>query len=715
VAYLDAGMNFFNVNRAYAEAEGKTPEYFLGKNHFELFPDKENENFFKEVISSGKPHFASAKEFVYRNNPEKGVTYWDWSLMPTFDKEGKVNGLVVTLLDITARVKSEQALTVSEQRFRELAETIKEVFWLVDWESKKSLYISPAYWEIFGQDVTTIMDNSTSWMDQIHPEDREFVERQFNAGAEAGNFNVEFKIVHPDQKVRWVHARAFPIIQGNKVTRMAGYMVDVTDRKVMEQNLQFATNIINRVSSLIVVVNKKGAFIYVSPSSKALLNFESEELLGYKWWIKTSLNTEQQNKERVRIMRVLESGVTFKDRYHEQMVKTKDGVIRWIAWEFTETSDGLLIGVGQDITQRKAAEKMLVASEYKYKHLFEQMGEGIMLTDREGNIVISNKAFSNITGYSAHELIGKNAYELLVYDDDKLMAQKKTKKRIAGETEQYELRMVTKNNSTIWVRISSSPNLDEDMNFAGVMLIVSDITHIKEAELKLQLEKRQGMQYQSMLLSSQINPHFIFNALNSIQYYILEQKTVPAMDFVSEFARLMRTTLENSLHKQISLFDEINFLKLYLELERKRYNNIFQYEINFSEHLDPNDFYIPPMLLQPYLENTVVHGLSSLEKNGKVIIDFEMAEDQLICTITDNGVGRKRAMELRKLRFGHSHHRSLGMNILDTRFKLLNELTGKKYHVEVNDLENTEGDGVGTQIRIQMPVITEDSEVWEEN
>lgn len=240
---------------------------------------------------------------------------------------------------------------------------------------------------------------------------------------------------------------------------------------------------------------------------------------------------------------------------------------------------------------------------------------------------------------------------------------------------------------------------------------VDKLPFVINRALNEQKQKKQTLQFQSMLLSSQINPHFIFNALNSIQYYILDNKTVPALDFVSEFSRLMRTTLENSLQKFITLTAEIEFLKLYLELEKKRFNYNFDYEIEVEEEVDNNDCFIPPMLLQPYIENTVVHGLSNRETGGKVRIYFQIRNDELICTITDNGIGRKRAMELRKLRVGESQHRSLGMSILDTRLNLLHELTGKSYNVLVKDLKNARGEAMGTRIRIWIPVITENSKV----
>jgi len=120
VAYMDAAFNFIRVNRPYAEADGRRPEDFPGRSHFALYPNAENEEIFRNVVRTGTPYFAHEKPFVYRSNPERGTTYWDWSLQPVKDTAGSVTGLVLSLLDVTGRVRGRQALEASEARYRSL-------------------------------------------------------------------------------------------------------------------------------------------------------------------------------------------------------------------------------------------------------------------------------------------------------------------------------------------------------------------------------------------------------------------------------------------------------------------------------------------------------------------------------------------------------------------------------------------------------------------
>lgn len=118
IAYLDNDLNFVRVNRAYAAADGKSPDYFVGKHHFDLFPNRENERIFKHVIASGKPYTALAKAFEYERSPERGTSFWDWTLTPVKDGDGRVNGAVLSLLDVTSHVETSVELDLSRKELQ---------------------------------------------------------------------------------------------------------------------------------------------------------------------------------------------------------------------------------------------------------------------------------------------------------------------------------------------------------------------------------------------------------------------------------------------------------------------------------------------------------------------------------------------------------------------------------------------------------------------
>nr|WP_288934723.1 AAA family ATPase [uncultured Allomuricauda sp.] len=215
---------------------------------------------------------------------------------------------------------------------------------------------------------------------------------------------------------------------------------------------------------------------------------------------------------------------------------------------------------------------------------------------------------------------------------------------------------------------------------------------------QLKAERRDALQSKMMMLSSQMNPHFIFNSLGSVQSYILNNETNRAVDFISEFAGLMRKNLINSTTKYISIAEELEFLDKYLLLEQLRFNNSFDYKID--QNLDNiHDTLIPPMLLQPFIENAIIHGLSKLEeRKGKLKIVLEETEETIICTIQDNGIGRENAEKKKS-----KAHKSVAVSNLETRLELLNTSSGSnEYTYEISDLKKN-GAPTGTKVVVSFP------------
>ena len=199
-------------------------------------------------------------------------------------------------------------------------------------------------------------------------------------------------------------------------------------------------------------------------------------------------------------------------------------------------------------------------------------------------------------------------------------------------------------------------------------------------------------------LRSQMNPHFIFNALNSVNSYIAVNDERNANRYLSEFSTLMRSVLENSEEDFIPLAKEIELLKLYTKLEHARFQEKFDYQITIDERTKVEDFVIPPMLLQPYVENAVWHGLRYKEDKGMLRIDFKQeSEQELQITIEDNGIGRERSKALKT--DNQRKQRSTGMSNIKRRVKILNEMYKDKVDVHVEDVSET---GEGTRVQLLL-------------
>ncbi len=233
-----------------------------------------------------------------------------------------------------------------------------------------------------------------------------------------------------------------------------------------------------------------------------------------------------------------------------------------------------------------------------------------------------------------------------------------------------------------------------------ILFIRYRLLQIKYREMqKTELNKKIA-NIESQALRAQMNPHFIFNTLSSIQHYISNNDTDAALKYLSKFAKLMRSIMDNSKQPMIAVAEEINGLNLYLELEVMRFDKKFEYHINVDSHIDQNYDRIPSMLIQPYVENAIIHGLLPKDGAGKILITLQKQSDTISCIIEDNGIGRKKSKDFKKNRV---QHKSMGMSITQERLDILNSGLNSNISAEIIDLyENNEA--IGTRIKLIIPL-----------
>ncbi len=205
-------------------------------------------------------------------------------------------------------------------------------------------------------------------------------------------------------------------------------------------------------------------------------------------------------------------------------------------------------------------------------------------------------------------------------------------------------------------------------------------------------------------LRQQMNPHFIFNTLNSIQYFMYQNDKMATNNYLTKFSSLMRKVLDNSQSTSVLLRDELDALNLYLELECVRFKDKFEFKITVDEEIDPLMYKVPTMLIQPYVENSICHGLIPMERKGFVNIDLKLKEECIVCRIEDNGIGRAAASEMRKKK--EKNHNSLGTQIATSRLELVNSLYGTSLKTVYTDLKNEKGEAEGTRVEIHIPILT---------
>ena len=216
----------------------------------------------------------------------------------------------------------------------------------------------------------------------------------------------------------------------------------------------------------------------------------------------------------------------------------------------------------------------------------------------------------------------------------------------------------------------------------------------KHAELK-----RQASDLQMQALRAQMNPHFIFNSLSSINWFIMENDKDTASDYLTRFSRLMRMVL-NAQKPMIPLEDELKMLQLYLDMERLRLENSFDYSITFTNTIDAGNVSIPPMLLQPFCENAIWHGFKNKEGQGHININIRTEDHLLECIITDDGIGRKQAALFK--RKSSKNEGSMGLEITRERLALFSEENNAEADFEIEDLVDEIGQGKGTRVILKI-------------
>ncbi len=236
------------------------------------------------------------------------------------------------------------------------------------------------------------------------------------------------------------------------------------------------------------------------------------------------------------------------------------------------------------------------------------------------------------------------------------------------------------------------------------MIVNNRIQNVRKEEKEKSDLNRKMAEFRLTALRAQMNPHFIFNALYSIQHFITINEKEAAINYLAKFASLIRLILENSGKNEILVSEEVKMLDLYLDLEKLRFDNKFQYKIEVDQAIHEEDTAIPYLLIQPFVENAVIHGVGYKKDNGLISIKFLPTEDEdlLLCVVEDNGVGREEAEKLKKP--SPIKSQSLGLKVNKERLEILNPNKIKDTSVKIVDLKNDNSEPCGTRVEITIPI-----------
>jgi sensor histidine kinase YesM len=224
------------------------------------------------------------------------------------------------------------------------------------------------------------------------------------------------------------------------------------------------------------------------------------------------------------------------------------------------------------------------------------------------------------------------------------------------------------------------------------------LQYVRKQERQKAKHEKDLLELEAKALRSQMNPHFIFNCMNSIKSLIQQKDEDKAVRYLTTFSKLLRTVLQNSDKREISLFDEIETCRLYIQLESMRFGERFNYVFNINEAVDLKSIKVPALIIQPYIENAIWHGIMPKEEGGTLVVTIKKNNEAICCIIDDDGVGREMSRQNKFKGEESSTHQSRGVHLTQTRLNLDNILNQRKALVEIHDKKDANGSATGTRV-----------------
>lgn len=381
----------------------------------------------------------------------------------------------------------ELKLRESEGRFRQMAETIEEVFWLTDAEKNTMLYISPGYEEIWGRICDSLYKDPRNWLEAIHPDDRDRVMQAALTKQVSGEYDEEFRIVRPDGSIRWIRDRAFPVAdEHGKIYRLAGIAEDITLRKEAEATTrklqERLQGIYDSSADGIVYVDLTGVLVDVNEAYATLTGYSYTELIGKRTY-QSITAPEYQAAETEKVEQVLRTGQPA--RYEKEYIR-KDGTrvpVRLLTFlvRDIEGSPVALAAIVRNISDQKVAEAALRAAEEKWRSLVENSREIIFMADREGTVSSLNRM---VPGITVAEVIGRKVCDFIPAESQQIARDALEKTFTTAQAGHYEVLGPGAHGATAWYDCLLVP-VKRGERVDAVMVIASDVTERKQADDRL--------------------------------------------------------------------------------------------------------------------------------------------------------------------------------------------------------------------------------------
>jgi PAS domain S-box-containing protein len=612
---------------------------------------------------------------------------------------------------------------IDQQVLSSILELSSEITWVVTGEDQVC-YASAEQKTKF--DIPEEL-TSDFWISHVHPDDKEQVLVNFEKAIKnkkAIFFQHEYRFrgqggvyYHVQDKIKFIRSKT------GKVVSVIGVWKDVSEVVHKQTKLEHTHSAMEVDRSRFKLISEmSNAAMWEQDFATGKINwFAGSNALEEFGLNKSDYNDEDWKasihpEDRERVVKYFDYIINSRARRFVDVYRVRkvEGTYAWMMDQATIIRDEngqaiRALGGWMDITRERTREQVLEKALQYQRNLNEQL----MLSEANLNATINNTTLLVWSVNKDYTLIAFNEpvknYFLINYD----IALKQGEKMIKDDVTDAELIRLRKKWASRYDRALKGEIFKESQHIGdryldyslspiigrngitGVSVFAEDVTDRIQKEGELASANKTIGELKLMALRSVMNPHFIFNALNSIQFFIAKNDRLNAINYLSTFSKLIRGILNNSVNNKVKLSEEIELIKLYVNLELLRFENKFEFILSIAPELDIDAIEIPSLLIQPYVENAILHGLYNKPSMGTLKISVREDKDFVLFEIEDDGVGRETAQKLRQQNF--PQHKSMGTVLTEERLKLINLEERASY--EIIDLFS-EGKSSGTLVRI---------------
>lgn len=479
--------------------------YFFGKKREDLIGQKWHPLPLPDDVLAIEAHLRelspSNSKVIIEFRMPNGVGELRWMqfiIRANFDTAGRMVELQSVGRDVTDRRQAEEALRESEQRFRQLAENIQEIFWLFDVAQNRILYISPNYEKLWGRTCAALYANAFDWAEAVHPEDRERVLAAVKKQA-AENYQEEYRIVLPDGTVRWTRGRAFPIRDAaGRTQRIVGVHEDTTRRKQRDEAFQRSQenyrNLAESSPDAIFIFDRELKINYANRSAAGWLGKFPAELVGRACADFFSPESALEYEASLRL--VLDSGKPL-NRERKTALPGVEKIVETRLLALRDQAGAVIsvMAISRDITEQRQAEQLLQRRERWSRELIDCMRDGFFRVDFQGKIREVNEAYCRMSGYSREELLTMDISQISLTDLTQEQVLQRIMKAVRSGSERFETRHRRKDGTAIHVETVITYLEMEGEHILALMRDITDRKQMEQEVLKISAHERQRIGY----------------------------------------------------------------------------------------------------------------------------------------------------------------------------------------------------------------------------